>query len=127
METYRYIIFDVGMDPTEILPKSHLPHPSVPPETAGESLAEPAALDNAETEAVELVVLGADVEPALDPLPKAAPDMRHEDGAVLVGETRRAGDPHVYTVGDISAWRDKAQPGYAGVTELDLEVEHKKE
>ena len=110
METYRHILFDVGMDVTENFPESHLPERIVPPEMGDESLAEWAALDNGETVEVELVVVGGDGAPALDLVSEAGPAVRQEAGAVLVGEISPAGNPHVYTVGDTTAWREEAFP-----------------
>lgn len=92
------------------------------PETVAESLkgeedVQRAFLSNGEEVAIDLVVMGVGVRLNTDLAKEAGLELRENDHALLVDETMRTSDEHIYGVGDIAAWPD-------ATFEQRLRVEH---
>jgi EmrB/QacA subfamily drug resistance transporter len=120
----------LGVDVTEIFPESRLLELIVPPEVSqhlkalfeehgvrvlpgvvaekleGDGRVERAVLDNGDTLAVDLVVMGVGIKLNTGLAREAGLDTREEDGAVIVDENLRTSDTHIYAAGDIAAWPD---------------------
>ena len=76
-----------------------------PERLEGNGKVERAALDSGETLNVGLVVMGVGVRLNSELARDAGLEMG-ERGAVVVDETLRTSDPHIYAAGDIAAWPD---------------------
>jgi NADPH-dependent 2,4-dienoyl-CoA reductase/sulfur reductase-like enzyme len=76
-----------------------------PERLEGNGKVERAALDSGEALDVDLVVMGVGVRLNSELAHDAGLEMG-ERGAVVVDETLRTSDPHIYAAGDIAAWPD---------------------
>lgn len=76
-----------------------------PERLEGNGKVERAVLDSGETLDVDLVVMGVGIRLNSELAHDAGLEMG-ERGAVVVDETLRTSDPHIYAAGDIAAWPD---------------------
>jgi NADPH-dependent 2,4-dienoyl-CoA reductase/sulfur reductase-like enzyme len=76
-----------------------------PERLEGDGQVERAVLDSGETLDIDLVVMGVGVRLNSELAHDAGLEMG-ERGAVVVDETLRTSDPHIYAAGDIAAWPD---------------------
>jgi NADPH-dependent 2,4-dienoyl-CoA reductase/sulfur reductase-like enzyme len=121
---------EVGTDVIQIFPEPRLLERIVPeevsaylhdlfkqhgvriiPETVAESLegdeaVRRAELSNGEEVAIDLVVMGVGINLNVDLAKEAGLELRESDLAVIVDQTLRSSDEHIYAAGDIAAWLD---------------------
>lgn len=76
-----------------------------PAQVEGAGRVERVLLDDGTVLPADLVVVGVGIELSTD-LARAAGLALDERGAVLVDETLRTSDPHIYAAGDIASWPD---------------------
>jgi 3-phenylpropionate/trans-cinnamate dioxygenase ferredoxin reductase subunit len=70
----------------------------------GASRVQGVQLSNGVELAVDLVVMGVGIDLNTDLAQEAGLETRSSDTAVIVDETLRTSDPHIYAAGDIAAW-----------------------
>jgi NADPH-dependent 2,4-dienoyl-CoA reductase/sulfur reductase-like enzyme len=76
-----------------------------PQSLGGNGAVERVVLDNGQTLAVDLAVMGVGIRLNTE-LARDAGLQMSEQGAVIVDEFLRTSDPHIYAAGDIAAWPD---------------------
>jgi 3-phenylpropionate/trans-cinnamate dioxygenase ferredoxin reductase component len=83
----------------------HLLPGTVAERLEGDGKLERVVLDNGQTLEADLCVMGVGIELNTDLARQAGLDL-NDEGAVLVDEYLRTGDPNIYAAGDIAAWND---------------------